>query len=31
LGAVVDHYNDTFGLSLSSAEKSDLIQYLKSL
>jgi len=31
LGAVVDHYNNVFGLSLSSAEKSDLIQYLKSL
>jgi Cytochrome c peroxidase len=31
LPAVVDHYNDVFGLSLSSTEKSDLVQYLKSL
>jgi hypothetical protein len=28
---VVDHYNDHFDLSLSKNEKSDLIQYLKSL
>jgi hypothetical protein len=31
LGAVVDHYNQVFGLSLTSDEKNDLIQYLKSL
>ena len=31
LPAVVDHYNQVFGLNLSSAEKNDLIQYLKSL
>jgi hypothetical protein len=31
LGAVVDHYIQVFGLSLTSAEKDDLIQYLKSL
>jgi hypothetical protein len=31
LGAVVDHYNQTFGLNLTSAEQSDLVQYLKSL
>jgi hypothetical protein len=28
---VVNHYNTLFGLGLSSAEKSDLVQYLKSL
>jgi CxxC motif-containing protein (DUF1111 family) len=31
LGAVVDHYNQVFGLNLNPAEKNDLIQYLKSL
>jgi hypothetical protein len=31
LGAVVDHYDRTFGLSLGDAEKSDLVEYLKSL
>jgi cytochrome c peroxidase len=31
LNAVVDHYNDVFTLNLTSAEKSDLVQYLKSL
>jgi hypothetical protein len=28
---VVDHYNDTFKLGLSDAEKNDLVEYLKSL
>ena len=31
LGAVVDHYNSCFGLNLSPGQKSDLVQYLKSL
>jgi hypothetical protein len=31
LSAVVDHYNQFFGLGLTSAEENDLIQYLKSL
>jgi hypothetical protein len=31
LGAVVDHYNSCFGLGLSAREKSDLVQYLKSI
>jgi hypothetical protein len=31
LGAVVEHYNTHFTLNLSSSEKDDLIQYLKSL
>jgi hypothetical protein len=31
LGDVVDHYNGAFGLGLSDQEKSDLIEYLKSL
>jgi hypothetical protein len=31
LGAVVDHYNRHFGLGLSSGEKANLIEYLKSL
>jgi hypothetical protein len=31
LGAVVDHYNSCFGLNLSAREKSDLVQYLKSI
>lgn len=31
LEAVVDHYNRHFALGLSSAEKADLVQYLKSL
>ncbi len=31
LPAVVDHYNSCFGLNLSSRQKSDLVQYLKSL
>jgi hypothetical protein len=31
LSAVVEHYNQLFGLNLTAAEKSDLIQYLKSL
>jgi hypothetical protein len=31
LGAVLEHYNQTFGLGLTSGEKDDLIQYLKSL
>ena len=31
LGAVVEHHNSCFGLNLSSGEKSDLVQYLKSL
>ncbi|WP_198683417.1 hypothetical protein [Peristeroidobacter agariperforans] len=28
---VIDHYDDLFGLSLSSSERADLVQYLKSL
>ena len=28
---VVNHYNTLFGLSLTEAEKSDLVEYLKSL
>ena len=31
LGAVVDHYQATFGLGLSENEKRDLVEYLKSL
>lgn len=31
LDEVVDHYNEHFELSLSSTEKKDLVQYLKSL
>jgi hypothetical protein len=31
LGAVVDHYNNCFGLGLSAGEQSDLVQYLKSV
>jgi cytochrome c5 len=31
LGQVVDHYDSCFGLHLSAGEKSDLVQYLKSL
>src|SRR3954467_278599 len=31
LRAVVEHYNGCFGLNLSSREKSDLVEYLKSL
>ena len=31
LGAVIEHYNNHFTLSLSSSEKSDLVEYLKSL
>jgi hypothetical protein len=31
LGAVVDHYNQFFGLNLTPQEKNDLIEYLKSL
>jgi hypothetical protein len=31
LGQVVDHYNSCFGLNLSAQQKSDLVQYLKSL
>ena len=31
LGAVVDHYNGCFGLNLSAGQKSDLVEYLKSL
>jgi cytochrome c peroxidase len=28
---VVDHYDDTFKLGLTDAEKNDLVEYLKSL
>jgi hypothetical protein len=28
---VVDHYDSCFGLHLSAGQKSDLVQYLKSL
>ncbi len=31
LGGVVDHYDSTFGLKLTAAQKSDLVEYLKSL
>ncbi len=31
LSAVVEHYNQHFGLSLAPAEKTDLVEYLKSL
>jgi hypothetical protein len=31
LQAVVAHYDSTFGLGLSDAEKNDLVEYLKSL
>jgi hypothetical protein len=31
LGQVVDHYNSCFGLNLTARQKSDLVQYLKSL
>jgi hypothetical protein len=31
LGAVIDHYDSQFALGLSSAEKTDLAEYLKSL
>jgi hypothetical protein len=29
--SVVDHYDQTFALGLGAGEKSDLVQYLKSL
>ena len=29
--AVVNHYNTTFALGLTDAEKADLVEYLKSL
>ncbi len=31
LPAVVDHYNELFGLNLTAAEKADLVEFLKSL
>jgi hypothetical protein len=31
LMAVIDHYNRCFSLGLNAQEKSDLVQYLKSL
>jgi hypothetical protein len=31
LGAVVDHYSSCFGLNLTTRERGDLVQYLKSL
>lgn len=31
LGDVVDHYDATFGLGLTAAEKADLVEYLESL
>jgi hypothetical protein len=31
LSAVVDHYNTTFGLGLTTSQESDLVQYLQSL
>ena len=31
LGSVVDHYDTRFSLRLSPAQKSDLVEYLKSL
>jgi hypothetical protein len=31
LGAVVDHYNTLFGLGLTDSERTELVEYLKSL
>jgi cytochrome c peroxidase len=31
LGSVIDHYNGFFGLALTPQERSDLVEYLKSL
>jgi hypothetical protein len=31
LGAVVDHYDKCMSLNLTGGQKSDLVQYLKSL
>jgi hypothetical protein len=31
LGSVVDHYNSALGLKLTDAQKSDLVEYLKSI
>jgi cytochrome c peroxidase len=31
LGAVVTHYDRTFSLGLTAAERRDLVEYLKSL
>ena len=31
LPAVVDHYNELFGLNLTAAEKADLVEFLKSI
>jgi hypothetical protein len=31
LGQVVDHYNSCFNLGLTAGQRSDLVQYLKSL
>ena len=31
LPAVVDHYDQQFGLSLSAQDKADLVEFLKSL
>jgi hypothetical protein len=31
LGAVVDHYDGAHGLGLSASQKSNLVEYLKSL
>jgi len=31
LGAVVDHYSSCFGLNLTTRERSDLVEYLKSI
>jgi hypothetical protein len=31
LGAVIAHYDQTFGLGLSNSERTDLEQYLRSL
>ena len=31
LAAVVDHYNTVLSLGLSAAQKTDLVEYLKSL
>lgn len=31
LGAVVDHYDTTFGLKLTAEQKSELVEYLKSI
>jgi cytochrome c peroxidase len=31
LGAVIDHYQDVFGFTLSDQQRADLVEFLKSL